>query len=138
MLDTNIASHIIRGDVPAVRERLVKVPITDLCVSVITRAELLYGVAKRGRPPGLSQRVQEFLARVKTMAWTEEVANVYAELRTECERAGTTLAPMDLMIAAHAMALGAVLVTNDHSFHQVRGGLTVQDWTRAGQAKRRR
>jgi tRNA(fMet)-specific endonuclease VapC len=138
MLDTNIASHIIRGDVPAVRERLVKVPITDLCVSVIKQAELLHGVAKRGRPPGLSVRVQEFLARVKTMAWTEDVANAYADLRTDCERAGTTLAPMDLMIAAHAMALGAVLVTNDQSFNQAPSGLTVQDWTRAGKTPRRR
>jgi tRNA(fMet)-specific endonuclease VapC len=138
MLDTNIASHVIRGDVPAVRERLVKIPMADLCVSVITQAELLYGVAKRSRPPALSLRVEEFLARVQVMPWTEDVAIVYADLRTECERAGTPLAPMDMMIAAHAMALGAVLVTNDQSFAQAACGPTLQDWTRTGRPTRKR
>ena len=53
LLDTNIASHIIKGDIPRVRERLVAVPMHSVALSVVTQAELQYGVAKRGHPPGL-------------------------------------------------------------------------------------
>jgi tRNA(fMet)-specific endonuclease VapC len=61
--------------------------------------------------------------------WTPEVARVYADLRVACETAGVTLAPLDLMIAAHAMALGATLVTQDQVFGRVPGGLSLEDWT---------
>ncbi|AQV98457.1 VapC toxin family PIN domain ribonuclease [Cupriavidus necator] len=136
LLDTNIASHIIKGDLPQVRTRLVAVPMHSVAVSVVTQAELLYGVAKRGHPAGLTTRVREFLSRVAVLSWTPEVAAVYAELRAACEAAGTPLGPLDMMIAAHAKALpgtaaGAttVLVTRDRAFGRVPGGLALEDWT---------
>lgn len=138
MLDTNIASHIIRGDVPQVRQRLVKVPIHSVVVSVITQAELLYGVAKRGRPQGLETKVREFLARVDIMPWGHGVGEVYADLRAHCEAVGITVAPMDMMIAAHAKALdqaseggdsATILVSRDRVFSRVPGGLKQEDWT---------
>lgn len=138
LLDTNIASHIIKGDIPRVRERLVAVPMRCVAVSVVTQAELLYGVAKRGHPRGLATKVREFLARVTVLPWTAEAAEAYGELRTVCEAGGVTLAPMDMMIAAHAKALAAVqaqdqaiLVTRDGAFSRVRilGGLMLEDWT---------
>ncbi|QDQ25396.1 type II toxin-antitoxin system VapC family toxin [Chitinimonas arctica] len=141
LLDTNIASHIIKGDIPRVRERLVAVPIHCVAVSVVTQAELLYGVAKRGHPLGLTTKVHEFLAHVPVLPWTAKVAEVYGELRIACEAGGVTLAPMDMMIAAHAktlalaasQALGqAILVTRDGAFSRARmlGGLTLEDWTK--------
>jgi tRNA(fMet)-specific endonuclease VapC len=141
LLDTNIASHVIRGDIPRVRERLVAVPMSSVAVSVVTQAELMYGVAKRGNPPALAGRVREFLARVAVLPWTREVGDVYGRLRAQCEAGGVTLAPLDMMIAAHACALGLaseleagkiVLVTRDRAFRRVPGGLSVEDWTEPG------
>jgi tRNA(fMet)-specific endonuclease VapC len=131
LLDTNIVSHAIKGDIPDVRQRLVQVPMHEVAVSAVTQAELLYGVAKRGHPVGLATRVREFLIRVEILAWSPDVARVYGDLRAACEAAGVTLAAMDMMIAAHAKALGAILVTRDRVFDRIPGGLNVEDWTKA-------
>jgi tRNA(fMet)-specific endonuclease VapC len=130
MLDTNIASHIIRGT-QTVRGRLVSKPMHAITISVVTEAELRYGVAKRGHPQKLGTLVQEFLIRVEVAPWTQTVARVYADLRAGCEAAGVTLGPLDMMIAAHAKAIAATLVTNDQAFSRIpAGSLTLEDWTR--------
>ncbi|MBX3670919.1 MAG: type II toxin-antitoxin system VapC family toxin [Rhodocyclaceae bacterium] len=140
LLDTNIASHVIKGDIPRVRDRLVALPMHCVAVSVVTQAELLYGVAKRGHPPGLTAKVREFLARVNVLPWTTEAAEAYGDLRAASEAGGVTLAPMDMMIAAQAKALAlaaaraqdqAILVTRDGAFSRMRGptGLLIEDWT---------
>ncbi len=135
LLDTNIASHIIKGDLH-VREQLVQVPMHSVFVSVVTQAELLYGVAKRGHPKGLTKLIDEFLVRVEVLPWTPEVAAVYAVVRASCEAAGTPLASMDMMIAAHAIAFQqeaagrkdtSVLVTRDRAFSRIPG-LLIEDW----------
>lgn len=128
MLDTNIASHVIKGDIPKVRERLAVVPMHEIVVSAVTQAELLYGVAKRGHPRGLRTRVDEFLIRVDVLPWTREVAIVYADLRASCEAAGVSLSPLDMMIAAHAKAVGATLVTRDRAFALAPGRPVLEDW----------
>ncbi|HID7197786.1 TPA: type II toxin-antitoxin system VapC family toxin [Klebsiella pneumoniae] len=140
LLDTNIASHIIKGDLPVVRDRLVQVPTHCIFISVITEAELLYGVAKRGHPEGLTKRVSEFLKRVEVLPWTSEVANSYGQLRAACEASGITLASMDMMIAAHARThqqeakkhhRQSVLVTRDRVFSRIPKDkkLLIEDWT---------
>ena len=129
MLDTNIASALIKNNMPLVRNRLISVPIRSVTVSVITQAELLYGVAKRGNPPALAARVQAFLSRVQVLEWTADVAQRYGDLRASCEQTGVTLAPINMMIAAHASAVGAVLVTRDQVFNLVSPRLLVEDWS---------
>jgi tRNA(fMet)-specific endonuclease VapC len=129
LLDTNIASHIIKGDIPLVRDRLAKIPLHEVAVSVVTQAELLYGVAKRGSSNGLAVRVAEFLVRVNVLSWTPGVARTYGEFRASCEASGFTLAPLDMMIAAHSKAVGAVLVTRDRAFSFIGNDLQLQDWT---------
>ena len=129
LLDTNIASDIIKGDRPGVRERLATTPMQEAAVSVITQAELLYGVAKRGSPKGLDTRVREFLVRVAILPWTAEVGRVYGVLRASCEAACIVLAPFDMMIAAHAKALDATLVTRDRVFSLIPEKLHLEDWT---------
>jgi tRNA(fMet)-specific endonuclease VapC len=128
LLDTNIASHIIKGDIPVVRDRLAKIPLHEVAVSVVTQAELLYGVAKRGSPQGLAVRVAEFLIRVNVLSWTPDVAQTYGDFRASCEASGVTLAPLDMMIAAHAKSVGAILVTRDRAFSLIGNNLELQDW----------
>jgi tRNA(fMet)-specific endonuclease VapC len=130
MLDTNIASHVIKGDIPLVRKRLQEVPMHSVTVSAVTQAELLYGVAKRGHPQGLATRVHEFLIRLEVLPWSHDVAGVYGSFRASCEAAGVTLGPLDMMIAAHAKATGAILVTRDRAFGFVQDGLTLEDWSK--------
>lgn len=128
LLDTNIASHIIRGDSPAILDRLVSVPLSDIFISAVTEAELLYGLEKRGRPSGLSKRVDAFLIRVTIDPWSRTAALAYAGLRAKLERCGRPLSSMDLMIAAHALSMDATLVTRDSAFSQVSNGLRVDAW----------
>ena len=129
MLDTNVASHVIKGDIPVVRARLASVPMRAVVVSAVTKGELLYGVARRGHPKGLATRVHEFLIRVEVLPWSGDVAEAYGELRAECEAAGIVLSPLDMMIAAHARATDAILVTRDRAFSLIGGRLKLEDWT---------
>ena len=127
LLDTNTVSHIIRNH-PKVLERLVKVPIASLCISSITYAEIQYGLAKRPEAKQLHLTMTEFLKRVDVLAWDKEVADYYGTLRAGMEIKGKNLSSLDLQIAAHAVAIDAVLVTNDKAFALVPK-LNLQDWT---------
>ena len=129
MLDTNIASHVIRGDQLDVRQRLLQIPMEKLVISAVTEAELRYGVAKRGYPKLLTQAVQLFLDRVETLPWSASVAEVYANLRIQAEKAGNSLAPLDMMIASHAKAAEAILVTRDKAFRAEPLELKLEDWS---------
>ena len=127
LLDTNTVGQFVRGH-PAVDRHVVQVPMTLLAISAVTAGELLYGLARRPDAVRLHGAVREFLLRVDVLPWDREVAEQYGIARAALQRDGTTLAPLDLLIAAHAMRVGAILVTNDRAFSQV-AGLTVEDWT---------
>jgi len=129
MLDTNTASYVIKGTYPAIRKKLAGVPMASVCVSAITEAELLFGVARRPEAPGLATAVREFLLRLDVLAWDSAAARAYAEVRSRLEGAGTPLGALDTLIAAHAMAADAVLVTGDKAFRKVKK-LKLADWAR--------
>jgi tRNA(fMet)-specific endonuclease VapC len=131
MLDTNTASYIIKGKPVVVREHLRQVPMARVCISSITQAELLRGVAKKPEAKRLPIAVKEFLIRVDIMPWDSDAAEAYARLRTSCEREGTPLGTMDMLIAAHSVAVGAILVTNDQAFYKIKHNLSLEDWTRS-------
>lgn len=128
MLDTNTVSNLIRK-YPVLAGRLVAVPMASLCISAITEGELLFGLAKRPAARRLHVVVREFLRLVDALPWDHDVAERYGALRAELELKGKTLSPLDLQIAAHALCLDAVLVTNDRVFRQVVG-LQLEDWTK--------
>ncbi len=127
MLDTNMVSHLIREH-PVVVRRIVSVPITSLCISAITEGELLFGLAKRLDAKRLHLAVREFLRRVDVLPWDSAIAEHYGTVRADMERQGKILGPLDLLIAAHALGAGTVLVTNDRAFAQ-SSDLQVEDWT---------
>lgn len=129
MLDTNTASYIIKGEHVSIREHLLRIPMANVCISAITEAELLRGVAKKPDAKKLPIAVKEFLLRVEIVPWDSLAAKAYAELRTACENEGKPLGNMDMLIAAHAKAEGCVLVTNDKAFYNIEHLLTLQDWT---------
>jgi tRNA(fMet)-specific endonuclease VapC len=129
MLDTNMTSYIIKGEPVAVRKNLRKVPMASVCISSITQAELLRGVAKKPNAKHLPMAVKEFLLRVEILPWDSDAAETYAHLRTAFESEGLPLGTMDMLIAAHSVTAGAVLVTNDQAFYRVKHHLSLNDWT---------
>jgi len=129
MLDTNMASYVIKGYPPEVRQRLLVLPMESVVVSVVTQAELLYGLARKGTPATLASVIREFLLRIEVLPWESDAATVYGDLRASCVASGIILGALDMMIAAHAVAANATLVTHDKAFSLIPNGLlTVEDW----------
>ncbi len=128
MLDTNIVSHIIKGRDKHLLERLASVPMQDICISAITEAELFYGLAKCGHPDGLFTRIKEFIARVDVLPWDSSVATTYGKFKVSCESIGVSLSDMDMLIASHAVAVGATLVTKDQAFSRIPTGILLDNW----------
>ena len=129
MLDTNVARRLIKGAPIQLRRKLLDVPLAHQCVSVITQAELLCGVARKEGVSRLAAIVDEFLLRVQILPWSSLAAVAYAQLRSELERRGISLGNLDLMIAAHAKAEDVVLVSNDQALLRIAPFVSVVDWT---------
>jgi len=130
LLDTNICSYIIKGNRPHVREHLLRVPMTEVGISVVTEAELRFGVVRLPHARNLGLAVEEFLLRVEILPWDSDAARQYAPLRAALEQEGEPMGNLDLMIAAQALAAGTILVTSDRVFRRVKG-LKIEDWSRA-------
>jgi tRNA(fMet)-specific endonuclease VapC len=130
MLDTNIVSHILKGNDHHAMTRLMALNMDALEISAITAAELFYGLMKRGNPPRLASLISEFLIRVNVISWGQDAAHAYGKLRAGCESEGITLADKDMLIAAHALAQGSTLVSRDNVFSRVpkKLGLRVETW----------
>jgi tRNA(fMet)-specific endonuclease VapC len=127
MLDTNMVGNLIKSH-PVVARNVVAVPMGSLCISSITQGELCFGLAKRPDAKSLHRAVREFLLRVDVLPWGADTAERYGTVAAELARQGRILAPLDLLIAAHALDVDAVLITGDRAFAQV-AGLRVSDWT---------
>lgn len=129
LLDTNTVSYVIKGNFQHVRERLLKVPIREVGISVITEAELRFGVARLPNAAKLGIVVEEFLLRVEILPWDSLAAQFYARLRAVLKQNGEPIGNLDLMIGSHAIAAGAVLVGSDKVFRRLKN-LKVEDWTK--------
>ncbi len=93
----------------------------------MTEAELLFGLAKRPEATRLHAAVREFLRRVDVLPFDRPASSVYGALRADLERAGTPVAPLDLLIAAHALSADATLVSNEGAFKNIQS-LRLVDW----------
>jgi tRNA(fMet)-specific endonuclease VapC len=127
MLDTNIVSDLVRSPQGRVFDRIAALGSDGMCISIITAAELRYGCAKKQSPRLLAQ-VEAILGSLDILPLDVPADAGYAGIRAELEAAGTPIGPNDLLIAAHACATGATLVTaNASAFERVQG-LRVENW----------
>ena len=129
MLDTNVVSELTRNPKGAVAICIAEVGPEAVCVSIITAAELRYGCAKKGSPKLLAH-IEAILGSMQVLALDMPTDAEYGRIRAELEAVGQPIGPNDLFIAAHAYALGAVLVTaNTGEFSRIRA-LRVENWLR--------
>jgi tRNA(fMet)-specific endonuclease VapC len=129
MLDTNTVFYLIHKRSATLQARVDALPPDDrLCISVITEAEMRYGVALKPKAHRLAYAVELVLSGLTILPWTSEVAPAYAKLRAENRIRGLAAGNLDLLIAAHAAAVQAVLVTNDGALSKLAGGLVTINW----------
>ena len=128
MLDTDTCAFILRGPSAKLARRMQAFPLEEQAISVVTLAELLYGVRVSGKAKQNRDALDAFLKHVSVLDWTAGAAEHYAEIRSHLRRKGQTIAANDLLIAAHAKHAGAVLVTsNEREFRRVPA-LKVENW----------
>lgn len=132
LLDTNVVSHIMQGRDDELLARLAATTVGQVAMSSVTLAEIEYGLQRRGQPVRLRNALAQVLLRMDVLPWDEDVAVRYGALCTKLETEGISLSDMDMMIAAHAVAVGATLVSHDKAFAQVaaRGtlGFKLEIW----------
>jgi tRNA(fMet)-specific endonuclease VapC len=130
MLDTDTASYVIKGSSPVIDTHLTSLDVRQVCISAVTRAELRFGVLRLPEAKGLAAQVERFLSGIHTLPWDEIAADHFADVRVALEQVGTPIGIMDTMIAAHARALKATLVTNNVKHFQLVRGLMVENWSK--------
>jgi tRNA(fMet)-specific endonuclease VapC len=127
MLDTNIISDLIRNPQGKAAKRIAKVGEDSICTSVIVAAELRYGCAKSGSTR-LLKAVEDVLGEISVLPFDVPADSEYGGIRSELEAVGKPIGGNDLLIAAHACAIGATIVTaNTDEFKRIRG-VSVENW----------
>jgi tRNA(fMet)-specific endonuclease VapC len=128
MLDTDICSSIIKRSNDKVLKRLKRTPVDEVCISVVTEAELLYGVDISPRQKTDEAAVGSFLAHIAVLDFPAGAAPHYARIRGHLKRKGTMIGANDLFIAAHAQSLGLTLVTNNTAEFGRIPHLKMENW----------
>ena len=129
LIDTDIASYFIKGRHPAVDARFAEADPARLCISAVTQAELLYGLKMLDPAHRLHLAVHRFLREIPIVPWGSEAAEVHAGIRHLLVSGGNAIGEMDMMIASHAIALGATLVTNNiRHYRRLAAMLTIENW----------
>lgn len=132
MLDTDTCIFLMRGESPALAAKVQSVPLQQQVMSAVTFAELTYGVqvsaaAKRKQNQSV---LDSLVLHLAVLYWPQDAAKHYAEIRADLKKRGAQIGAADLMIAAHARAMGAIVVTNNvKDFERVKG-LEVENWTK--------
>jgi tRNA(fMet)-specific endonuclease VapC len=127
MLDTNICIYVVKNRPARLRDRFNDLA-EQLCISIITFAELVYGAEKSARPHENLTIVEQFCARLDVLPFAERAATHYAQLWAELERAGKAIGIHDMMIGGHARSEGLAVVTNNAREFQRVPGLRVENW----------
>ena len=127
MLDTNVVSNLVRRPDGEVAQRVAALAPGSFAISVIVAAELRYGAERRGSAR-LTKQLGAVLSAIEVLPLKEPADRLYGVIRSELERIGLPIGHNDLLIAAHARAAGAILVTNNVGEFTRVPGLTVENW----------
>jgi len=130
VLDTNTLSFAMAGDV-SVREKLLSQARTDVLLPQPVIAEIEYGLARlpeSRKKDRLSERLQVFLEEIERVPWDDNVSRAFGQIKAGLESRGIRIEDFDVAIAAHALALGATLVTDNLDHMQRISGLQVENW----------
>ena len=129
MLDTDICSYIMKRSSQELLKRLQEVRVSQVCISVITKSELSFGVEMSPRRQQDEIALKAFLPYVDVLDFPDEAAPHYANIRAYLKTRGTMIGANDLFIAAHARSLGITLVTNNTQEFSRVPDLVLQNWT---------
>jgi tRNA(fMet)-specific endonuclease VapC len=127
LLDTNICIYIINRRPAKVLQHFEGLSMGDVGISSVTGAELAYGVEKSGSARN-RQALEKFLVPLEIVSFDAEAMRRYGQLRAQLEKRGTPIGPLDMLIAAQAMALGSILVTNNVREFERIPGLALENW----------
>lgn len=128
MLDTDICSYIIRKRPPSVLEKFTELDAGELCISVITQAELLYGVERSNSTSINLPIIEAFTSRLIVLDFDVPAAKEYAHIRSQMEATGRIIGNMDMMIAAHALSIDATVITNNTRHFTMVPLLKIENW----------
>lgn len=129
MLDTNVCIDLIKERPTSVLERFAAHAVGDIGISVITLAELEYGVSRSGRPAKNREALDQFIFPLEVAPFDRQATAVYGRLRAALEKKGQSIGSMDLLIAAHSLSLDVRLITHNVGEFGRVSGLRVEDWT---------
>jgi len=128
LLDTNICIYVIKRKPLQVLERFRQADISSIGISSITYSELMFGAAKSLRPEQNRIALTQFVAPLEIVPYDDTAGQRYGDLRACLERQGTPIGSLDMLIAAHALALTCVLVTNNEKEFARVPGLKMENW----------
>ena len=130
LLDTNICIYIIKEKPQNVIKRFKQAKISEIGVSSITLSELEYGVVKSAKPEQNKLALAQFIAPIEIPAYDDAASHHYGEIRVYLERQGTPIGSLDMLIAAHALSLNAVLITNNETEFSRVSRLKIENWAK--------
>ena len=129
MLDTDTCSYVMKRSNEKVLKRLQRIPVSDVCISVITKSELLFGVEVSPRRQQDELALAAFLGYVEVLDFPDTASSHYAKIRADLKKRGAMIGANDLFIAAHARSLGMTLVTNNSREFGRIPHLVMENWT---------
>lgn len=130
MLDTNICIYIIKRKPDDVIERFKQTDISKISISSITLSELFYGVSKSSKPGQNLMALTQFVAPFEILPFGSEASQYYGDLRAYLEKKGTPIGSLDMLIAAHALSLASILVTNNEKEFNRVPNLNIENWVK--------
>lgn len=130
LLDTNICIYIIKKRPIGVFEKFKSLSIGSIGISSITLAELQYGIMKSSFPEKNQEALDKFITPLEIIDFDYNATIEYGKIRADMERRGTSIGPLDTLIAAHAKSLDLILVTNNEKEFERILGLKVENWTK--------